>query len=113
MNLLCLLFGIQCRAKQTTRARFTSPSGVVIGNAEFDHLPANVQTMLDELDMVDIDDLTLEQLEEVLQALINAKALFAAQRLTYLIRDKLDRDYLEQVARNAATRTHIQDLING
>jgi hypothetical protein len=112
MNLLCWLFGIQCRAKQTTRSRFTSASRVVTGNPEFDRLPPNTQMLLDDLDLVNIDELTLGQLEEALQALIDGNALLAALRLTYFIRDKLDSHYLLKVVKNDQDRTRLQDLIN-
>jgi hypothetical protein len=68
--------------------------------------------MLDELDLVDVDNLTLDQLEQVRQELLNGNALVAALRLTYLIRDRLDGDYLAQVAKNVETHTHLQNLID-
>jgi hypothetical protein len=70
------------------------------------------QMLLDDLDLLDIDALTPGQLEQVLQALIDGNALFAAIRMTYIIRDKLDSHYLLKVVKNDQDRTRLQDLIN-
>lgn len=112
MNLLCFLFGIRCRAKQSTRARFTSSSGVIEGNAEFDRLTPNTQMVLDELDLADMDDLALGELDRALQALNNDGAILAALRLTYVIGDRLSGGDPAKIVQNNQERARLQRLVD-
>ena len=110
MNLLCLLFGIDCRAKDSTRSRFEVANRSRTGIAEYDNLSQRVREMLHELDAVDVAALTLDQLQQALQALTAGNALRAAILLTYLIRERLVTDNTAAVVALDEERSRLEQL---
>ena len=110
MNLLCLLLGIDCRAKDSTRSRFEVANRSRTGIAEYDNLSQRVRAMLHELDAVNVAALTLDQLQQALQALTADNALRAAILLTYLIRERLVTDNTAAAAALDEERSRLEQL---